>query len=263
MKNRRLPTKRRSSPKGILKRLAAVTTRRKQRAATAAAEDMEMEDNSSRVSRALTIIFMIHIVAIGLIFFHQNFLDGRTSGEGESVAISRPPVISSPPTPVTRDAPRLSSGDTPYIVKTGDNYARIAAAHSIEEADLREANRDAEIRPNLILIIPPKRIVAVDPPELAARHDEPARERNDGLVEAVPVDVSNAPRAQVVRPNVTHESRPATAVATSGQTYVVQEGDTLWRISNRFKVSTDALQKANGISDPTRMRVGMTLKIPR
>ncbi len=254
MKNRTLPVKRRPAPKGLLKRLSAVT-RRKQRVSATAAEP-DMEDSSSRISRALTIIFMIHIVAIGLIFFHQNFLDGRTVEGDGSVAENEDPVLVMPTPAVREDAPRLSSGDTPYIVKAGDNYARIAAAHGVEESELRFANKHAEIGPGLILIIPPKRIVAVDPPEVAALRGATVRDRNDGLVVAVPVDVSNAPRARLVRPSAT----PGSAGADS---YVVQAGDTLWKISNRFNISADALQKANDITDPRKMKIGMKLKIPR
>ena len=81
MKPQTLPVKRRPVPKGMFRRLSAVTRNtRKQRVSAAAAApvaDMEMDDGGSKISRALTIIFLIHIVAIGLIFIHQRFLDGR------------------------------------------------------------------------------------------------------------------------------------------------------------------------------------------
>ncbi len=84
MKPHTLPVKRRPAPKGLLKRLSAVTGNRKQRVAAAAtAGEMETEDSSSKISRALTIIFLIHIVAIGLIFVHQKFLDGRSPEDAE------------------------------------------------------------------------------------------------------------------------------------------------------------------------------------
>ena len=75
MKPNTLPVKRTPVSKGIFKRLNTVTRGRKQRVAAAATMDGEHEDHSSKISRALTIIFLIHIVVIGLIFFHQQFLD--------------------------------------------------------------------------------------------------------------------------------------------------------------------------------------------
>ena len=47
-----------------------------------------------------------------------------------------------------------------------------------------------------------------------------------------------------------------------GAVYIVQEGDSLWDIALRFKVSMDDLAKANGISDPSQLVVGARLVIP-
>ncbi len=44
--------------------------------------------------------------------------------------------------------------------------------------------------------------------------------------------------------------------------YTVQRGDSLSRIAQRHKVSAEALARANGISNPNRIRVGQILKIP-
>jgi LysM repeat protein len=62
----------------------------------------------------------------------------------------------------------------------------------------------------------------------------------------------------LVKPNIPR-GEPA---AATGKSYVVQNGDSIWRIANRFKVNQDALMKANGISDARKMKVGMSLVIP-
>ncbi|MGB1251063.1 MAG: LysM peptidoglycan-binding domain-containing protein [Candidatus Promineifilaceae bacterium] len=46
------------------------------------------------------------------------------------------------------------------------------------------------------------------------------------------------------------------------QAYVVQWGDTLGTIAQSFGVSMDALQSANGITNPNRIEIGQTLIIP-
>lgn len=256
MKLHTLPVKRRPVQKGILKRLSAVTGNRKQRVAASATADMDSDDNSSKISRALTIIFLIHIVAIGLIFIHQKFLDGRTTLTPQ-VAEAVPAAAAVPRAP---DRPRLQSGTAVYPVRRGDNYARIAAEQGVDEGDLRLINQHKEIVPGLLLEIPPKRIVAVESAEVSALRNPAPAAADDGLVEALPVDVSNAPRAQLVRPNI--DGRPAAAIP-SGSTYVVQSGDSIWRIANRYKVSQEALMKANGITDARKMKIGMNLVIPR
>ncbi len=45
-------------------------------------------------------------------------------------------------------------------------------------------------------------------------------------------------------------------------TYVIQEGDTLMAIAIRFDVTVEALQSANGITDPAKLRIGQSLVIP-
>jgi LysM repeat protein len=259
MKPHTLPVKRRPAPKGMFKRLMAVTGNRKQRVAAAATAEMEADEGGSKISRALTIIFLIHIVAIGLIFVHQTFLDGREPEVAASVEVKKQdsvPAVASAPR--RTDLPRLASGEKPYVVMQGDNYARIAAQAEVDEADLRLVNEHVEIVPGLLLKIPPKRIVAAEPPEVDAIRSQTLSDGDRGLVEALPVDVRNAPRAMLVKPNI---PRGESAAAT-GKSYVVQNGDSIWRIANRFKVNQDALMKANGISDARKMKVGMSLVIP-
>jgi len=260
MKSQTLPVKRRPAPKGIFKRLSAVTRSRKQRvAATATAADFETEDSSSRISRALTIIFLIHIVAIGLIFFHQYFLEGRSTEMTES---PKPKTQNAAPAITTasprENLPRLSSGDTPYIVRTGDNYTRIAATHGVDESDLRLLNKHVEIGPGLILKIPPKRIVEA---AAVADLDPVVADVDDGLVDAVPADGSIPKAAAVVRPTINHATT-TTIGTSSGESYVIQSGDTIWRVATRYKVSPDELMRANNITDARKVRVGMKLTIP-
>jgi murein DD-endopeptidase MepM/ murein hydrolase activator NlpD len=44
--------------------------------------------------------------------------------------------------------------------------------------------------------------------------------------------------------------------------YIVQEGDSLWQIAERFGVTLGELQEANGLSDPGQVVVGAKLVIP-
>jgi LysM repeat protein len=53
-----------------------------------------------------------------------------------------------------------------------------------------------------------------------------------------------------------------TASRTSGQTYVVQGGDTISGIAARFGVRQSSLVNANGIGDTAKIRAGQKLKIP-
>jgi len=260
MKSRTLPVKRRPASKGIFRRLSAVTRSRKQRAsASATAADMDLDDGGSKISRALIIIFLIHIVAIGLIFIHQHFLAGRPVETVEGAKAGAAEVIAA--VVVVPPRAEAATADKAYVVKAGDSYARIAAAEGVDEDSLRLLNKHVNIGPGLILKIPAPRIEAVAPPAVTAVRVQAPPDHARGLVAATPVDVSGAPKAHLVRPNVTREA-PVTAQAAAGKTYVVQQGDSIRRIAHHGKVSQDALLRANGLSDARKIKPGMKLVIP-
>ncbi len=58
---------------------------------------------------------------------------------------------------------------------------------------------------------------------------------------------------------------PSTAPSTAtGTTYTVKKGDTLWAISQKYKVTVDAIVKANpSIKDPNQLSIGQKLVIPK
>lgn len=276
MKPHTLPVKRRPVQKGIFRRLSAVT-RRKQHVAATADADSDFDDGSSKISRALTIIFLIHIVAIGLIFVHRNFLDSNAPEEVKAAAAATVvpgkelPAVA-PAAPRRQDLPRLSTGEKPYIVRAGDNYTRIAASLGVDESDLRLVNGHTDITPGTLLKIPPQRPAVAEPVPAVASLDETSTthdDLSDGLVDAI--DVTNAPRAVLVRGNgnkaATAEQPKAAATspkasAASGKTHVVKSGESIWRIATRYKVSPQALMKANNISDERKVKIGTSLTIP-
>ena len=53
-----------------------------------------------------------------------------------------------------------------------------------------------------------------------------------------------------------------TVAVVSAATYIVQPGDTLWRISRQFGTSVDAIVQANQIPNPNLIYVGQVLEIP-
>lgn len=255
MKPHTLPVKRSPEQKGIFKRLLAVTGDRKQRVAATAPADFETSDGSSKISRALTIIFLIHIVAIGLIFVHQKFLEGRTSAETK---VATPVNQDSNTVAASRsDLPRLAAGEKPYIVRQGDNYTHIASVAGVDEGDLRLINKHVDIVPGLLLKVPPKRAVVAEEMPLMA-----VQVPTDGLV---PVEeTAPSPKAKLVKPSSSQATSLKTGeVKASGRTYVVKSGDSIWRIANRLKVSQEKMMKLNGIGDAGKLKIGATLEIPQ
>ena len=49
----------------------------------------------------------------------------------------------------------------------------------------------------------------------------------------------------------------------NAEQYTVQTGDTLGDIAQKYGISVEALEQANGISDPNLIAVGQTLNVPQ
>ena len=257
MNNKRIPTRRKPARKTIYARVFNKTKTKKQRAAASAADAEDLEEGGINISRSLTIIFAIHIVALGMIFVHKQYLSDRTPAPDTSASSATKESSEESVPRRNNSLPALSSGDKPYMVSKGDNYAIIAAKFDVEESELRRINRGADIRAGAVLRIPEsKRIVAETPPEVAAIRDQSRPNDSElGLVEIVPEVTQPA----VVRP----VQRPAAPqVVASGRTHTIVSGDNIWRISSKYKVDQNELMTLNNITDPTKLRIGQVIKLP-
>jgi LysM repeat protein len=134
-----------------------------------------------------------------------------------------------PITPLVTATPITSgtSGNT-YIVQRGDTLGRIAARFNTTIATLAQLN--GITNPNTIFV--GQRLIIPGAGQ-------------GGIQVTPPVIV------------VTATSVPATQ-----NTYVVQPGDTLFRIALRFRISMGQLAQANGITNLNRVFVGQVLVIP-
>lgn len=142
------------------------------------------------------------------------------------------PEIKAPVAPVAPVNTVKSDADNIYVVKSGDSLSKIAKAHGVSTAELKELNNIADankIRIGQKLVLPDHASPSTSKPSAA-----PAK----------------APAAD----------KPAPA-AKAGE-YVVKSGDSLSKIAAAHGVKTKALAEANNITDPNKIRIGQPLKIP-
>lgn len=139
------------------------------------------------------------------------------------------------------------NGECIYVVESGDTLYRIALANDTTVDDIRELNPELEgenpiIQPGQELILP-----ACD-----GTPDEEATAE-------VLVEIESTPVPPVIAP-----SGPMTITATPASTerYIVQPGDTLFIIAQRYGTTVAALVQANNLSNPDRLSIGQELIIP-
>ncbi|MGC6425643.1 MAG: LysM peptidoglycan-binding domain-containing protein [Akkermansiaceae bacterium] len=298
--------KKRKTPKPsgfrVLHAVTGNRKKKKQRAATATADDLGGEVPGVGVARALVVIALLHIVAIGGIWMHndwtkENDLQGK-------------------PAPAPKVEPKTSvvlvPGGEHYAVQTGDNYFNVARKHGVDMQDLKKANNFVPLSPNLRINIPQRRQESTTPSEAVAGLqgvpvaekerpappvvpvERPRIQTSDTVVQipAVPsgglVEVESAPPSRLeaarvepkpedkpllIKPRVIHETptsetgerTPARAivVAEDAQIHTVQRGDTLWALSRKYGTTPDAIMKANGIKDANKVHLGAKLTIPQ
>jgi LysM repeat protein len=186
------------------------------------------------------------------------------------------PVVTSPQTtfPVTSSIP---ASPTVYTVQPGETLFSIGQTYGIPTELLAAANNLA----NADLIMPGDQLFIPSPdghlpPEapLAGVHIVAPGDAMStiastfGVTVQTLMDFNNISDADVIHvgtiikiPKTTSTvSAPGTGILT---TDVVQTGDTLYSISQRFGVSVDAIMAANNLSDRNTVSVGQVLLIPR
>ncbi|MFC7338640.1 LysM peptidoglycan-binding domain-containing protein [Haloferula chungangensis] len=269
MKFQSMPVKRRPKKKGAFRTLFAnvANKRKRQRASTAAipAGDLDGDVPNLGVARALVVILVIHVVAIAGIFFHSHWLDGESGKEVAEATQVKPIAVALAPRE-DDGMPKIRSGDSIYTIGTGDTYENIARRLGVDEAELREANGDVDLSPQVMYLrIPSKKIVAVEPEEITSVRESsnaPSFEAPPAVDPGPPmIPTAAALRADAAPARATAES--TTAGSGSSATHVVKSGDTLWSISRKYGSTVDAVMKANGISNARHLKIGMSLTVPQ
>jgi len=135
-----------------------------------------------------------------------------------------------------------------YVVVAGDTLFRIAQKLDITLAELRAVNPPVA---NTDIIRVGQRLIIPDCEESESTISRPATVATStpsggGISVVVPADGNNVDRG----------------ILSTNQEYVVQAGDTLSRIAQRFNTTVDAIVRANNLSNPNNLSVGQRLIIP-
>lgn len=259
---------RRGRETGLLK-LAANTKKKKKLPVTATEEhDWSSDVPSIKLTTAFFVILALHVALVTGVLVFKRF-GGTVEGDG-AVVVSQPPANSTQTVaqtaatsePISQPVANLSGAryldHLRHRVRPDESLAAIAEEYMVSVEAIRRLNGigiDQPLYKGMSLVIPQREIRAVSPQEAPAV--EP-------MVAEVAPSVTRQQEVRRATPTTTRstQSAPRTA-ASSAKTHTVSKGETLWAISQRYGVTSDAIMKANGIKDARFLRVGAVIKIPK
>ena len=199
-----------------------------------------------RTPALVSIVIALHVTAVGAFIFIQGCESVRR-GQRQTVENPPPPIM--PPRTVTptQDGPQLrvsppvqmpppsveTMGGTTHVVAKGETLSHVAKTYGISWRELAEFNNLTDpnkVRVGQKLLIPPYAKAGAGAPPAAG--------------------LRAAPSVQ-----------PAMADRTGASEYVVQSGDNLTRIANKYGIKIAELKQANQLQTDM-IRVGQKLTIP-
>ena len=205
-----------------------------------------------RVSVVAGLIVGVHVAVIGSVVMTQGCTSTK-SGAGAAVPeqVETAPVPPMPPSAEIMAAPALQpvafpailppvepapmrtsvSAENVYVVKSGDSLSKIAAAHGVKAAELKELNQIADV--NKIRI--GQKLILPD-------YAKPSQSQPAGKAAA--------------------SSKSSAKAIASGDGYVVKPGDALSKIASAHGIKTKDLMAANNLTDANKIRAGQKLVIP-
>lgn len=204
------------------------------------------------MSSAKILLGLLVLVVAGSLFAACGGDDGGTSPGSQSLTDPRDvatatPWATPPPVVYVEGGPvPVSGGEGSYTVQAGDTAFAIAERFGITVEELASANnmtveQIANLSVGQKLIIP-----------------QPAPTQQ-------PVTTTTPETGEpgaTTTPEAGEPTATSTPAASEEGTYTVKEGDIPSTIAEQFGISVEALMEANGITDPTSLKIGQVLIIP-
>lgn len=204
----------------------AAATRRVPRTRASDSESAVAPDPepNMRLSRAILVMLLLHVVAVGGILAFSLIKE-----HGRSHAVANP----------TSSAVEAEDSDTPPKVESRDNNrSPVDPSGALTTARTARSNE-------------PITRVANEPSTSSPANDAAQRIASGGT--------NGGNQTSTPPPNAEKNGR---LPSDSGKTYAVKKGDSPFTIADRFKVDAAVLLKLNGIDDPKKLKPGQVLKIP-
>ncbi|MEM1057769.1 MAG: LysM peptidoglycan-binding domain-containing protein [Verrucomicrobiota bacterium] len=183
------------------------------------------------------------------------------SAETNVIDLDAPAPAAPAPAPQPEAPATVAAATGTYTVSKGDTLWSIARQHKMKVSEVKSLNSlDSDvIRIGQTLKVTGSTATAAAPAPASTPAPAPAP------ATAVVTEVVQATVPVIDRSTYVYDGAEPTApvpAAASAQTHTVAKGETLWRIARQYKTTPAAIANANGITDPSKVKIGTTLRIP-
>jgi len=227
------------------------------RASVASTEAELSEVPRLGVTGALLIILALHILIIAAIFINAKTTSGGKATAGGSASSKGSASGGNSPSYLTVESDLTSlERSTPYhFIQMGDTYAHVAQKHGVDESELRRINKNETLKSGRILRLPPRKVVAMNDPE----------------IERLRLNGRNGRETALVKPLVRYQDVSEVPVSRAHLHPVIDDSAAVApRVENRSvapraavaPVDQKSLLRANNSLDPRKLQVGMKLVVP-
>ena len=197
-----------------------------------AIEQERRAEAAMRPTLLIAVVITVFVVGIILVIVAQGSRQAAIAALTPTITrtATRAPLPTATPLPTYTPTPTPTpEPDVEYTVKNGDTPGRIALLYDISVGSLMAYNGKAE---DDVIVVGEVLKIPVPTP--------------------VPTEI----------PTLSGTDTTLSATASAERVYVVQAGDTLSGIADKFNVSIDALQQRNNIQDIQRLQIGDQITIP-
>jgi len=228
----------------------------KMRARAATAEDMDDEDYemgepNMKLSHAIIVVLILHIIAVGGVFAFSSLKNrsiadhkpvkpsaeeaGATAEKEAAAPAAATTAETSPPTAATAKAsePTNAPHGKTHTVAAGETLTSIATANG---TTIEAIEKENGITSYSLLHV--------------------------GQVLKMPGAAAPKATAPVVASTKTTEATTKTGATTTGEVYTVAKGENPYSIAKKLHVSYSELLSYNKITDPKKIQIGQKLKVP-
>lgn len=226
--------------------------------------DADAEPNM-RLSRAIMVMLLLHVVAVGGIFafsyIKERDLNRPPSGQpGPAVSAmeaedSAVPAKAGAADTVRSKANALAGPARPgvHVVRVGETLTRIANEHGVTLEALVAVNGASTVTNGLH---PGQEL------KLPDKSPEPEHTVGDSASNALDLIEGRSNTGPAVVTGAAASAKASRLPPDSGKVYIVGKGESPYVIAQKFKVTYEALATLNHIDDPKKLKPGQKLRIP-